>query len=101
MRPNRVKQLLREGKPAVGTWLTLGSPLAAEQLAHLGFDWLNVEQEHAAIDATLTLSLLQAICTTDTVPLVRVPWNDPASIKRALDAGAYGVVVPMVNTAED
>ena len=93
MRQNRVKRLLREGKPTIGTWLVSGSSLAAEQLAHLGFDWLNIDQEHAAIDASLTAYLLQAISTTDTVPLVRVPWNDPAYIKRALDAGAMGVVV--------
>lgn len=101
MRPNRVKRLLREGRPALGSWLVSGSTVAAEQLAHLGFDWLNIDQEHAAIDATLTNYLLQAVSTTEVVPTVRVPWNDPAAIKRALDAGAYGVVVPMVNTAEE
>lgn len=97
MRPNTVKRLLREGQPAIGTWLSLGSPLAAEWLAHQGFDWLNVEQEHGAIDASLTLSLLQAISTTDVIPLVRIPWKDPAYAKRALDAGAYGLFVPTVN----
>lgn len=101
MRPNRVKQLLRAGQSAIGTWLSLGSPLAAEWLGHQGFDWLNVEQEHGAIDATLTQYLLQAISATEAVPLVRVPWNDPAYIKRALDAGAYGLVIPMVNSREE
>ena len=101
MRPNRVKQMLREGKPAIGSWLVSGSPVAAEQMAHLGFDWLNIDQEHAAIDATLTQYLLQAISTTETVPMVRVPWNDPAYIKRALDAGTYGLVIPMVSSAEE
>lgn len=101
MRPNRVKQLLREGKPAIGTWLSLGSPLAAEWLGHLGFDWLNIDTEHGAIDATLTQYILQAISATPAVPLVRVPWNDPAYIKRALDAGAYGLVIPMVNSREE
>jgi 4-hydroxy-2-oxoheptanedioate aldolase len=101
VRVNRVKQLLREGKPALGTWLVSGSSVAAEQLAHAGFDWLNIDQEHAAIDATLTAFILQAISTTETVPLVRVPWNDPAYIKRALDAAAFGVVVPMVNSGEE
>lgn len=81
--------------------MSLGSPLAAEQLAHLGFDWLVIDQEHAAIDATLTQSLLQAISTTEVVPLVRVPWNRGEWIKRALDAGAYGVVVPMVMQRAD
>jgi 4-hydroxy-2-oxoheptanedioate aldolase len=101
MRPNRVKQLLREGKPALGTFMALGSTLGAEQLAQVGFDWLVIDQEHGAIDATLTQSLLQAVSTTETVPLVRVPWNSGDWIKRALDAGAYGLVVPMVNTRAD
>jgi 4-hydroxy-2-oxoheptanedioate aldolase len=101
MRPNRVKQLLREGKTALGTFMALGSTLGAEQLAQVGFDWLVIDQEHGAIDATLTQSLLQAVSTTETVPLVRVPWNSGDWIKRALDAGAYGLVVPMVNTRAD
>jgi len=101
VRPNRVKQLLRAGEPALGTFMALGSPLGAEQLAHAGFDWLLIDQEHAAIDATLTQSILQAISTTETVPLIRVPWNSGDWIKRALDAGAYGVVVPMVNSRAD
>jgi len=96
VRPNRVKQLLRAGEPALGTFMALGSTLGAEQLAHVGFDWLVIDQEHGAIDATLTQSLLQAISTTETVPLIRVPWNSGDWIKRALDAGAYGLVVPMV-----
>ena len=101
MRANRVKQLLADGQPAIGTFMALGSTLGAEQLAHAGFDWLVIDQEHGAIDATLTQSILQAISTTDTVPLVRVPWNSGDWIKRALDAGAYGVVVPMVNDRAD
>ena len=65
MRPNTVKRLLREGRPAIGTWLALGSPLAGEWLAHQGFDYLNVEQEHSAIDIALTQRILQAISTTE------------------------------------
>jgi len=97
MRPNRVKALLKVGAPALGTFMSLGSPLGAEQLAHVGFDWLVIDQEHGAIDATLTQSLLQAVSTTETIPLIRVPENGVDWIKRALDAGAYGVIVPMVN----
>jgi 4-hydroxy-2-oxoheptanedioate aldolase len=100
MRPNKVKRQLQASEPSIGTWLSLGSPLAAEQLAHAGFDWLNIEQEHAAIDATLTQHILQALSIGDAVPMVRVPWNGPDWIKRALDAGAYGLVIPMVNTRE-
>ena len=73
MRPNRTKQLLQNGKPAFGTFMALGSTLGAEQLAHAGFDWLVIDQEHGAIDAPLMQGLLQAVSTTETVPLVRVP----------------------------
>jgi 4-hydroxy-2-oxoheptanedioate aldolase len=101
MRPNTVKRLVQDGKPAIGTWLGLGSPLAAEWLGHVGFDWLNIEQEHGAIDITLTQYLLQAISATDAIPLIRIPWKDPAYVKRALDAGAYGLFIPTVNNREE
>ncbi len=60
-----------------------------------------VDTEHGAIDISTTQSIIQAVNTTPTVPMVRVPWNDPALIKRALDAGAYGLVIPMVNSREE
>ena len=101
MKKNRVKELWREGKAAVGTWLVLGSPITAEIIANMGFDWVVVDTEHGSIDIGTTQSIIQAINTTDTVPMVRVPWNDPMSIKRALDAGAYGLVIPMVNSREE
>ena len=101
MRENPVKQLLKAGRPAIGTWLTLGDPLATETLAHLGFDWLNVDMEHSSIDVRETRGLFQVINTTDVVPTARVPWNDHVWIKRVLDAGAYGVVVPMVRSREE
>jgi len=101
LKKNRVKELWREGKAAVGTWLVLGSPIVAEIIANMGFDWVVVDTEHGSIDIGTTQSIIQAINTTDTVPMVRVPWNDPMSIKRALDAGAYGLVIPMVNSREE
>jgi len=101
MRPNKVKAKLRAGEVSVGSWLASGSPLIAEIMAHVGFDWLVVDTEHGAIGIETAQSMLQAISTTETVPLVRVAWNDVALIKRALDIGAYGVVVPMVSTREE
>lgn len=101
MRPNKVKRLLREGKPAIGTWIGAQSPLLAELLAHAGFDWLVVDCEHGETDVAHVQAMLQAISTTDTVPMVRIPWNDPVYFKRVLDAGAYGVVVPMVLSRAD
>jgi 4-hydroxy-2-oxoheptanedioate aldolase len=101
MRPNRVKQLLKEGKPAVGTFLNIPSIASAEIMANVGFDWLVVDAEHGAIDLNTLHDMFIAISTTNTVPMCRVRENDPATIKQALDAGAYGVVIPMVNSAEE
>ena len=101
MKKNRVKELWQEGKASVGTWLALGSPIVSEILSHVGFDWVVIDTEHAAIDIETTQSIIQVILTTNVVPIVRVPWNDPALIKRALDAGAYGLIIPMVNTKDD
>src|SRR3990172_7455434 len=101
MRPNTVKQLWREGKVAVGGWLGIPSSYSAEMMAHQGFDWLCIDTQHGAIDFSAALPMLQAISTTPTIPFVRVPWNDPSVIMKYLDAGAYGVIVPMIQTRAD
>jgi len=101
MKVNTVKAKLKAGQASVGTWLTLAAPLAAEFMAHVGHDWLVVDTEHSPADYMTTMQCFQAICTTDTIPMARVAWNDPVLIKRLLDAGALGLVVPMVNSAED
>lgn len=98
MRANRVRQLWREGKPAIGGWLGIPSSFSAEIMAHQGFDWLCVDMQHGIIDYQVGVTMLQAISLTDTTPIMRVPWNDPAIIMKALDAGAYGVIVPLCNT---
>ena len=101
MRPNRLKQLWREGQPAFGVWLSACSPFLTEHLAAVGFDWLLVDAEHSAVDLQTMVQMFQAISHGETMPLARVPWNDPVHIKRVLDSGAYGVVVPWVNTPEE
>ncbi len=101
MRKNIVKEKMGRGEPSIGTWVSSGSPLMAEVLSHAGFDWLTVDLEHNAIDMESLLACFYAISTTDTVPFVRVPWNDPQILKRVLDIGAYGVVVPNVRTPEE
>ncbi len=101
MRRNIVKAKLAQGKPAVGCWMTLGSPLVAEHLAHIGFDWLVVDAEHGPASVETAMLCFMAISTTETVPMARVAWNDPHLIKRVLDMGALGVVVPMVNSVEE
>jgi 4-hydroxy-2-oxoheptanedioate aldolase len=97
MRPNTVKQQWREGKAALGAWLSIPSTYTAEVMAHQGFDWLCIDTQHGMLDYTMAVGMMQAISTTDTIPFVRVPWNEPSIIMKYLDAGAYGIVIPMVN----
>jgi 4-hydroxy-2-oxoheptanedioate aldolase len=101
VRPNTVKAKWREGKATVGAWLSIPSTYSAELMAHQGFDWVCVDMQHGMIDYPDAVRMFTAISTTDTIPFVRVPWNDPAVIMKVLDAGAYGVVVPLINTRKD
>jgi 4-hydroxy-2-oxoheptanedioate aldolase len=101
MRLNTVMRLLKEGKPAIGTWLNLPCILSAEAVAHAGWDWVTVDMEHGPIDYEMLAHMFMAIGTTSAIPMCRIPNNDPVHIKRILDAGAMGIVVPMVNTAEE
>src|SRR5438874_1253799 len=101
MRENLVRRGWREGKPAVGGWLSLPNSFSAELMAQQGFDYLTVDMQHGLIDYGDAIHMLQAISTTSVTPFVRVPWNDPATIMKVLDAGAYGVIVPLINTAAE
>jgi len=98
MRDNRLKGLWTAGQPALGGWLTVPSSISAEIFAHAGFDWVCVDTQHGIIGYQESVTMLQAISATDAVPIVRVPWNEPGIIMKTLDAGAYGVIIPMVNT---
>jgi len=98
MRENKIRRIWAEGGNVVNGWLAIPSSVSAELMAHAGWDSLCVDLQHGAIDYQVAVTMLQAISTTETVPLVRVPWNDPAIIGKLLDAGAYGVICPMVNT---
>jgi 4-hydroxy-2-oxoheptanedioate aldolase len=100
MKSNPVKAKLREGKPSFGTWLSLGNLHATRVLARMGFDWLTLDMEHSAIDWSQAAVIFAAVADAGCVPLVRVPEGDHYCIKRALDAGAWGIVVPMVDTVE-
>jgi len=96
-RANKVRELWAAGKPVLNSWCGIPSSFSAEVMAHAGWDSLVVDMQHGMIDYQMMVTMLQGISTTDTTPLVRVPWNDPAHIQKALDAGAYGIVCPMIN----
>lgn len=101
MRENRLRTLWKEDKAAVNGWLAIPNSFSAEVMAHQGWDTLTIDLQHGVIDYQAMVTMLQAISTTPTVPIVRVPWLEPAGLMKALDAGAYGVICPMVNTRED
>ncbi len=101
MKKNPVKAALKAGKPQVGTWLSLGNVFAARLMARVGFPWLTVDLEHSPIDWSDAALLFGAIADAGCVPLARVPRGDHDHIKRVLDSGAHGIVVPMVNTVEE
>ncbi|MBI3923655.1 MAG: 2-dehydro-3-deoxyglucarate aldolase [Armatimonadetes bacterium] len=98
MKENSIKKKLAAGKPSIGLWHSLCSPLAAEYMAHVGWDWMVVDTEHSPVGFETMVHCFQAITTTDTLPMARVAGNDPILIKRLLDAGAMGLVIPMVNS---
>lgn len=98
---NPVTDKLRSGQPSVGSWLSLCSPAAAENMARIGWDWLVIDVEHSPVGFDTMVNCFRAAQLGGAVPMARVPWNDTIWIQRTLDAGALGLVVPMVNTAED
>lgn len=101
MRPNRLREIWKSGGAAVNGWLAIPNGFAAETMAHQGWDSLTIDLQHGVVDYQAMVGMLQAISTTDTVPVVRVPWLEAGALMKALDAGAYGVICPMINTRED
>lgn len=101
MRENKMRTTLLAGGEVVTGWLAIPATVSAELMAKLGFDAITVDMQHGAIDYTDMLPMLQAISTSDATPIVRAPWNDPSIIGRILDAGAYGVICPMINSGAD
>lgn len=102
MRPNLVKEKWRKGQAAIGGWCSIPATTTAEVMAQQGFDWLCIDTQHGLIDYTNALPMLTAISTSaTTMPFVRVPWSEPSIIMKYLDAGAYGLIVPMIETKAD
>jgi 4-hydroxy-2-oxoheptanedioate aldolase len=101
MRPNRLRTMWADDQPVMNGWLALPNSFSAEVMANAGWDSLTIDLQHGMVDYTAMLPMLQAISTTNTVPIVRVPWLEPGILMKVLDAGAYGVICPMINTRED
>jgi len=97
---NPIRTALDAGEASIGSWLNLGSPLAAEVMAAAGFPWLAVDAEHTAYDMESIAHMFRAIEARGAVPLARAWDHDPVTVARLLDAGAMGLVFPHVSTPE-
>ncbi|MEM1994889.1 MAG: aldolase/citrate lyase family protein [Nitrososphaerales archaeon] len=98
---NLLKEKLKQGKAAFGTFLTIGHPDVAEIIGSVGFDFVVFDMEHAPLDFGIVQSMMQAMSYSETTPLIRVAWNDLVLFKQALDIGAHGLVIPWVNSGDE
>lgn len=98
IRENKLRQIWETGGAALNGWLHIANSYAAEMMAHEGWDSLTIDMQHGPVGYEAAVSMLQAISTTGTVPMARVPWNEPGIIMRMLDVGCYGIICPMVNS---
>lgn len=97
----RLREVWERGDASVGGWCVIPSPFSAELMGRAGYDWVCIDMQHGLVGYDALVPMLQALQGTGTPSLVRVPWNSPDHIMKALDAGAQGVVVPMVNSVAD
>ena len=101
MERNTLKEIWASGQPVLVGWCSIGNPFTAEIMAAQGYDAINVDVQHGALDYSALLPMLQAVRASGVVPMARVPWLEPGIIMKALDAGAMGIICPMINTRED
>ncbi|WP_020683042.1 HpcH/HpaI aldolase family protein [Marinobacterium rhizophilum] len=101
MIPNGIKKIWAEGGQAVNGWLSMACPFSAEIMAEQGYDSITIDMQHGFVGYEVGTAMLQAMRASGVTPMVRVPWLDPGAVMKALDAGAYGIICPMINTAEE
>ena len=101
MRENKIKKMMKEGKPVINGWLQIPSTVSAEAMAHQGWDSLTIDMQHGLVDYSNALPMLQTISSTNVIPLARVNWNEPGQIMKRLDAGCYGIICPMVSNRKE
>ena len=101
MRKNKLKEIFKSGKAVVNGWLQIPNSFTAELMANQNWDSLTLDMQHGMIDYSSAVGMLQAISTTEVVPMARVNWNEPGQIMKILDAGAYGIICPMVSNKRE
>src|SRR6185295_6050183 len=101
MRQNATKAAWRRGETTYGAWLSIPSAFSAEVIAQQGYNWVCIDMQHGVIDYQVAATMLLALSTGTPTPIVRVPWNEYGIIGKMLDAGAMGIIVPMVNSPDE
>ena len=101
MKKNGIKEAWNNGQNIINGWSSIANTFNAEIMAASGFDSITIDMQHGLVGYQKVVEMLQAISGYNITPMVRVPWNDPSMVMRCLDAGAYGIICPMVNTKEE
>ena len=98
---NNLLKIWKENKPVVNSWLSIPNSLTAEAFGKMGWDAITIDMQHGQTDYSSSIAMLQALSSSTSTPMVRVPWSDPGIIMRMLDLGVLGIIAPMINTKED
>ncbi len=101
MSQNNIRRLWAEGKPVLNGWLSIGNAFTAEIMSAQGYDSVTIDQQHGFLGYDALAPMLQAMKASPVTPMVRVPWNQPGDIMKALDGGALGIICPMINSREE
>ncbi len=101
MNPNPLRNAWKAGNKTINGWLGIPNTFSAEVAARAGFESVTIDMQHGCVPFDMVVPMFQAIGQTDAVPMIRVPWNEPGTIMRVLDAGAMGVICPMINTVDE
>ena len=98
---NNLLKIWKENKPVVNSWLSIPNSFTAEAFGKMGWDAITVDMQHGQTDYSSSIAMLQALSSSTSTPMVRVPWSEPGIIMRMLDLGVLGIIAPMINTKED
>ena len=98
---NKLIEKWKNGQPCINAWLSVPNAFTAEAFGKMGWDSITIDMQHGLNDYHTSISMVQALTNSQSVPFVRVPWNEPSIIMKTLDLGVMGIIAPMINTKQD
>ena len=98
---NNLLKIWKEDKPVINAWLSIPNSFTAEAFGRMGWDAITIDMQHGQTDYSASLPMLQALSSSQSTPMVRVPWSEPGIIMRMLDLGVLGIIAPMINNKQD